>query len=187
MWSDINPEEPKGTSLGDVSVVAGRIDNLVNGLDGTEDLGAVKISGGARTGGSIDNTAIGSTTPSTGSFTIVEADTVDIDGGTIDDTPIGDTTPSTGAFTTITCDSIATDSNDALKMKVLSVTATLASGGSVSFLHNEGSNMRGVSGLAVGTNMNERMTVWADDDRVTIYNSGNPVSSNTYYVIIFYI
>lgn len=49
------------------------------------------------TGGSIDATPIGATTPSTGAFT-----SADIDGGTIDDTVIGGTTPAAADFTTFT-------------------------------------------------------------------------------------
>ncbi len=59
------------------------------------------------TGGSIDGTPIGATTPSTGAFTDLSATstanftgaTTTITGGSIDGTPIGATTPSTGAFT----------------------------------------------------------------------------------------
>jgi len=52
------------------------------------------------TGGSINNTTIGSTTPSTGAFT-----TVDVGGGAgseIDNTDVGLNTPKGGAFTTFT-------------------------------------------------------------------------------------
>jgi hypothetical protein len=54
------------------------------------------------TGGTIDDTVIGGTTPAAGTFTSVTATTVDIDGGTIDGTAIGGTSASTGAFTNVT-------------------------------------------------------------------------------------
>jgi hypothetical protein len=54
------------------------------------------------TGGTIDDTVIGGTTPAAGTFTSVTATTADIDGGTIDGATIGATTASTGDFTNIT-------------------------------------------------------------------------------------
>lgn len=51
--------------------------------------------------GTIDNTAIGNTTPSTGKFTSMSASSVAITGGTIDNATIGNTTPSTGKFTSV--------------------------------------------------------------------------------------
>ena len=51
------------------------------------------------TGGSINGTSIGGTTPSTGAFT-----SADIDAGTIDNTVIGGTTPAAAEFTALTVD-----------------------------------------------------------------------------------
>ena len=63
------------------------------------------------TGGSIDNTPIGATTPSSGAFTTLSttgnftSSHVIITGGSIDNTPIGTTTPSSGAFTILSASS----------------------------------------------------------------------------------
>lgn len=58
--------------------------------------GAATIASAAISGGTIDNTIIGGTTPAAGSFT-----TVDINGGTVDGATIGATTATTGRFTTV--------------------------------------------------------------------------------------
>ena len=60
------------------------------------------------TGGTIDNTAIGGTTPTVGKFTSLTATSVTFTGGAINGTPIGATTPSTGAFTTLSTTGTAT-------------------------------------------------------------------------------
>ncbi|MDB4312160.1 hypothetical protein N9937_01895 [bacterium] len=57
------------------------------------------------TGGTIDNTIIGGTTPAAGTFTSATATTADINGGTADDVTIGATTPAPATFTTSTSDS----------------------------------------------------------------------------------
>lgn len=70
------------------------------------------ISGTTIAGGSIQNTAIGSLTPSSGAFTTlsttglatlnsVSTSSATITGGTVNGTTVGATTPSTGAFTTL--------------------------------------------------------------------------------------
>ena len=64
-------------------------------------IGSPTISNVNIDSGTIDGTAIGSVTPSTGSFTSLEADTADIDGGTLDNAAIGSTTPSTAVFTSM--------------------------------------------------------------------------------------
>lgn len=64
-------------------------------------IGSPTISNVNIDSGTIDGTAIGSVTPSTGSFTSLEADTADIDGGTLDNSAIGSTTPSTAVFTSM--------------------------------------------------------------------------------------
>lgn len=81
--------------------------NIIDGLNQTvvqinkaiaqayTDMGTAVI-----TGGSINNTTIGATTPSTGKFTTLQATS-------LDSTPIGANTPSTGAFTTITANATA--------------------------------------------------------------------------------
>jgi hypothetical protein len=58
-------------------------------------IGAVAASGGSLTGGTINNTTIGATTPSTGAFTTLSA------SSGLNSTAVGNTTPSTGSFTTL--------------------------------------------------------------------------------------
>ena len=53
------------------------------------------------TGGTIDDTVIGGSTPAAGTFTSVVATTADINGGTIDGSTIGGTTPAAADFTTM--------------------------------------------------------------------------------------
>ena len=76
--------------------------------------GSVTISGG-----SIDGTAVGATTASTGRFTTLtttgaatpaslSTSSATISGGTINGTSVGATTPSTGAFTTLSSSGTAT-------------------------------------------------------------------------------
>lgn len=87
------------------------------------------------TGGSIDNTPIGATTPSTGSFTTLNSTGGALNGtigattpaagtftsltaasltlASINNTPIGNTTPSTGAFTTLSATGSITPSQTA--------------------------------------------------------------------------
>jgi hypothetical protein len=72
LWSDINPGQPLSSDSADISVVTGRIDNLVDALDGTDYLTAIDINGG-----SIDGTPIGS-----GSASTVAATTLSASGAT---------------------------------------------------------------------------------------------------------
>ena len=53
------------------------------------------------TGGTIDDTVIGGTTPAAGTFSSLTATTADINGGTIDGTVIGGTSAADGDFTTL--------------------------------------------------------------------------------------
>ncbi|MEQ8689171.1 MAG: tail fiber domain-containing protein, partial [Imperialibacter sp.] len=53
------------------------------------------------TGGAIDGTTIGGTTPAAGTFTTGTITTADINGGAIDGTAIGSTAASSGSFTTL--------------------------------------------------------------------------------------
>ena len=82
----------------DVPIVGGSIDDTP--------IGATIPSTGAfttLTADSLDGATIGATVPSTGDFTVLTADS-------LDDTPIGATTPSTGAFTTLTSGAITSSS-----------------------------------------------------------------------------
>ena len=72
-------------------------------------IGSPTISNVNIDSGTIDGTAIGSVTPSTGSFTSLEADTADIDGGTLDNAAIGSTTPSTAVFTSMDATTVDID------------------------------------------------------------------------------
>ena len=82
-------------------------------IDGTANIDSLVSAAVTITGGTIDGTVIGATTPANGTFTGLTAtgsvdlgSTVNIDGGTIDGTPVGDTTPSTGDFTTVTAGTV---------------------------------------------------------------------------------
>ena len=72
------------------------ISNIDGSGNGTVNIGIVEINGG-----NINGTAIGSVSPSSGTFTSLTTDDADINGGNIDDTSIGSATPSTGAFTKV--------------------------------------------------------------------------------------
>jgi len=63
---------------------------------------ALTISVATITGGTINDTTVGASTPSTGAFTTLTTPAATITGGTINDTTVGASTPSTGAFTTLT-------------------------------------------------------------------------------------
>jgi hypothetical protein len=105
------------------------------GTMSTQNANAVAITGGA-----IDGTVIGATTPSTGAFTTLSATELSgaidatnavinfsslndaiLEGAiirnasSVDDSPIGATTPSTGAFTTLTASSAPSASNDVVR------------------------------------------------------------------------
>ena len=58
-------------------------------------------------GGTVNNTTIGGTTPAAGTFSSLTATTASISGGTVNNTSIGATTPSTGAFTNFTASGTA--------------------------------------------------------------------------------
>ena len=71
-------------------------------IDGTANIDALVSAAVTITGGNIDGTIIGATTPAAGTFSSLTATTADINGGTVDNATIGATTPSSGAFTTLT-------------------------------------------------------------------------------------
>lgn len=76
-------------------VLSGTVADVL--LEDPADAETVKI-----TGGTIDGTTIGATTPSTGTFTTLTTPSADINGGAIDGTVIGATTPANGTFSTLT-------------------------------------------------------------------------------------
>lgn len=106
-WSDLYSGRPTESEVADVSVIADRIDNIVQGLDGTDALTAVDINGG-----SIDGVTIGSSSPGAVTTTALTATTADINAGTIDGATVGASTASSGAFTTITASSTANITGD---------------------------------------------------------------------------
>jgi hypothetical protein len=82
-------------------------------LDGSMSAGSSLISGSnfTITGGTINGTVIGGTTPAAGTFSTITTGNAVISGGTINGTPIGTTFTSTGAFTSITVSSSSLVSN----------------------------------------------------------------------------
>lgn len=89
------------TDLGTVTTVD------ING--GTIDGVTVNTSAGAQTGGTIDATVIGGSTPAAGTFTTLTATgAVNLDSGAIDGVTIGGATPAAGSFTTLSTSGLAT-------------------------------------------------------------------------------
>ena len=72
-------------------------------VNGIASIGSITLSGGT-----IDDTVIGGTTPNAGTFTTLTATTVDLNGGAIDGTIIGATTPAAADFTTMDASGNAT-------------------------------------------------------------------------------
>jgi len=108
-WLDTNAGKPENTDLAKIEVVTERIDNIVEGLDGSKYLDAVDIRGG-----NIDNTPVGATTPSTGDFIDIDVDNIRIDGNTISSTDTnGDInlTPNGTGEVVISGTNFSTDSN----------------------------------------------------------------------------
>jgi hypothetical protein len=83
-------------NIGNASITTASVTNLSSG-------------NAVVTGGSIDATPIGATTPSTGDFTDLHAANAQFDS--INNTPIGNAIASTGAFTTLTANGITTITN----------------------------------------------------------------------------
>ena len=67
--------KPSGTDLADITIVAGRIDNVESALVGNLSLNLLDINGAA-----IDGTVVGANSPSTGVFTTLNASTLYVCG-----------------------------------------------------------------------------------------------------------
>ena len=83
-------------------------------LDGTANVGSISAATATISGGSVNGTAVGASTPSTGAFTTVSSSgqatlaSADINGGTIDGSIIGASTAAAASFTTISSSGQAT-------------------------------------------------------------------------------
>ena len=187
-WAVDNTGKPdqSDNARASIDLIAGRIDNVEVGLDGTDALTAVDINGGA-----IDGTDIGTTTPDTGKFTQVDVDNININGnditstntngdinitpdgtgsvvaskvdiasGEIDGTPIGANTASTGAFTTI-----STDGKEALKMDIIVGTVSVSnlSTAPIAVAHGKGTNIRGACVAGYGSTVGSVYSVTIDN------------------------
>ena len=107
-WSKYQTGKPDVTDeyQSSIDLIADRIDNNENGLNGDDALTSIDINGGA-----IDGTPIGASSESTGNFSTVTASSAtittlvassaDINGGNIDGTIIGASSAEAGSFTTI--------------------------------------------------------------------------------------
>jgi len=94
-----NTTESENSSTGSVKFAGGL------GVAGNVNIGRnLGVTGNIRATG-IQSTPIGSQTPSTGVFTSLTADTLNVAGGGLNGVAIGASTPSTGAFTTLTATS----------------------------------------------------------------------------------
>ena len=83
-------------------------------LDGTANVGSISAATATISGGSVNGTAVGASTPSTGAFTTVSSSgqatlaSADINGGTVDNSIIGASTPAAASFTTVSSSGQAT-------------------------------------------------------------------------------
>jgi|SRR5579859_7734166 len=108
--------------------------------------GTVVIPTVTLSGGTINSTSIGATTPSTGAFTTLSATgNVTFSGGTINGTSVGATTPSTGAFTTVNASGIVNVTNSTASTNSTTGAVTITGGLGVQSSANIG------GALAVGT------------------------------------
>ena len=82
IFASLNAGKPQGGDLADISIIAGRLDNIENGLLGVTTLDSVSI-----TGGSIINAVVGiSTNPVSVYSNTTQTDNILIDGNTISST-----------------------------------------------------------------------------------------------------
>ena len=83
-------------------------------LDGTANVGSISVATATISGGDVNGTAVGASTPSTGAFTTISSAgqatlaSADINGGAVDDTIIGASTAAAGSFTTVSSSGQAT-------------------------------------------------------------------------------
>lgn len=89
-------------------------------IDGVANIDSLIADTAAISGGTINATAIGGTTPAAGAFTTISATvsatipSASISGGTINNTIIGGTTPAAGTFTNLTVNTAATIASAAI-------------------------------------------------------------------------
>lgn len=120
------------------------------------------------TGGSIDNTPIGATTPSTGSFT-----TLNSTGGALNGT-IGATTPAAGAFTSLTAASLTLAS-----INNTPIGNTTPSTGAFTTLSATGSITPSQTAGIVGTTTNNSAAAGSVGEYIQANASGVGLTSNT--------
>lgn len=131
----------------------------------------------------IEDTPIGATTPSTGSFTNLFATSASFTA--INNTPIGPSTPSTGVFTTI--DSIVPAGPAVRTLRLIANgTTTLGDGPALDFLHAGTERSARIYSRALNTNVGElRIAVGAGAsyaDSATFTNTGinaTPIGATT--------
>lgn len=93
----------------------------------------------AITGGTIDGTVIGGTTPAAVTTSSLVATTADINGGTIDGTSVGASTPGTGVFTSLETEGAFTEDAEAITSS--SGTATIDLSTATNFTHTLSENV----------------------------------------------
>ena len=198
VWSSLNKGKPLGTDLGDLSVIAGRIDNVENGLNGVDTLDSVKISGG-----SIDGVGIGAITPATAKVTELTADNIKIDGNSITsedtDGDINLVPNGTGEVVipaNIAPNSINVGGGGAFKTKLL--TANTAAAGSTVIAH--GLTYADIVGLTGRVNSSSSFAVFLNSEGLangvstqfdatnsTIFHPHAQYQGQLYRIIIFYV
>ena len=177
-----------------IGVITGRIDNNENALAGEEDLDSISIIGG-----SIDDTPIGGSTPSTGAFNTLTASAVTLQDVSIESTLAlasgVDLILASGGVTCddILCDSIATDSKDAIKFDVISGSYSYTSGGAqtISLAHGKSTNIRGASIGYFSSTFNPSAgitNIYCDSGNVNIkLTNSSGSASGTLYITVYYI
>lgn len=91
--------------LGVLTAVGSALTGLNASNISTGTLAAARVPTLAVTGGTIDGTAIGQTTPANGAFLSLLSNSVNLGGGVIDNTSVGMTTPANSKFLTATANS----------------------------------------------------------------------------------
>lgn len=190
---------PKATNLIDVGASGLQFKNLWIG--GVATLNAVTTGNATITGGSINNTPIGSVTKSSGAFTTIDTtgaatlasvttSLATISGGTINSTSIGATAPSTGAFTTLTASGgiTGTLTGNASTATTLATARTITLSGDVtgSATFNGSANVTiaatiAANAVALGTDTtgNYVSTLAGTANQITVTGSGTETAAVT--------